>query len=158
MLSRLRCAIAVLVTLGSVAIVSAAAPPPGIDPARVKVLLHKLDAERFLTRQKADDALRSMGKDVLPFLRAELARTTSLEVRFRLSRMIDTLTIDERVPGLVKMLGHENAQFGNQAEYALRQAGVYVVPFLRKELRPTLDVQRRTRIEKIIAELSGPAR
>jgi hypothetical protein len=56
------------------------------------------------------------------------------------------------------MLGHENAQFGAQAEYALREAGACVVPLLRKELTPTLDKQRRKRIEKIIAELSGPGR
>jgi hypothetical protein len=151
------CAV-LLVILVHVAAVRAAAPPAGLDSARVKVLLHRLDAESFHTRQKADDTLRAMGKAVLPLLREERSRTASLEVRYRLDRMIHDLTIDERIPGLIQMLGHNNPQFGAQAEYALRQAGVCVVPLLKKELTPSLDGQRRKRIEKIIAELTGPGR
>ena len=156
----LRCAFVVVVVLGATPTSPAAAPPVSLSPVdapRVKALLHKLDADSFHTRQKADDALRSLGKVVLPLLNEELERTTSLEVRCRLRRMVHDLTIDERIPGLVKMLGHDNASFGEQAEYALREAGPAVVPLLRKELRPTLDAGRRKRLEKIIAELSaGP--
>ncbi len=154
--SRLCCTAVVLFPFIAVSLTHAAAPPAAVNTARVKVLLHRLDAESFHTRQRADDALRAMGKAVLPLLRQELGRTSSLEVRHRLNAMIYDLTIDERIPSLVEMLGHQNAQFGAQAEYALRQAGSCVVPLLKKELTPTLDSQRRKRIEKIIAELSAP--
>jgi hypothetical protein len=156
--SRLGCIVVLLATLVTVAPVGAVAPPAAVDSAHVKVLLHRLDADSFHTRQKADDTLRAMGNAVLPRLREELAHTTSLEVRSRLERIIHDLTIDERIGGLVQMLGHENPQFGEQAEYALRQAGTCVVPLLRKELKPSLDDLRRKRIEKIIAELSSPGR
>jgi hypothetical protein len=157
MQSRL-CCTAFLVIFVPIAGPRAAAPPVGVDGARVKVLLHRLDADSFHTRQKADDTLRAMGKVVLPMLREERGRTASLEARYRLDRMIHDLTIDERIPGLVHMLGNDNPQNFAQAEYALRQAGACVVPLLRKELKPTLDGQKRKRIEKIIAELSEVGR
>jgi hypothetical protein len=158
MVSRLSCTTVLLVILVNVAGVRGAAPPAGVDSAHVKLLLHRLDAESFHTRQKADETLRAMGKRVLPLLKEELARTSSLEVRHRLERMIHDLTIDERIPGLVKMLGDHDPRFGDQAEYTLRQAGACVVPLLQKELTPALDGQRRKRIEKIIAELTSPGR
>jgi hypothetical protein len=136
----------------------AAAPPGHFDAARVKGLLRRLDAEKFLTRQKADETLRGMGKTVLPLLREELAHTPSLEVRFRLTRMVADLTFDERVPELVHMLGNADAQFCAQAEHALRQAGASVVPLLKKELTPTLQTQQRKRLEQLIAELSATRR
>src|ERR1700733_10273847 len=123
MRSLLNCAVVAAGLLISVNPLPAAAPPAGIDPVRVAVLLHKLDADSFHIRQKADDSLRALGRKVLPLLQQELARTSSLEVRFRLRRMVEDLTIDERIPGLVKLLGHVNPQFGEQAEYALRHAG-----------------------------------
>ncbi len=156
--SRLCCMVVFLLPFVTVSVIRAAAPPAAVNSARVRVLLHRLDAESFHTRQMADETLRDMGKAVLPLLREELGRASSLEVRHRLDLMIQDLTIDERIPGLVQMLGHENAQFGAQAEYTLRQAGACVVPLLRRELTPTLDKQRRKRIERIIAELSGPGR
>jgi hypothetical protein len=156
--SRLCCTAVFFVILVSAAGLRAAAPPGGVDAAQVKVLLHRLDADSFHTRQKADDTLRAMGKAVLPMLREELARTQSLEVRYRLERIVHDLTIDERIGDLVQMLGHENGQFCDQAEYALRQAGAAVVPLLKQALKPTLDGKRRKRIEKIIAELSSTER
>jgi hypothetical protein len=156
MQSCLRWTAVIFASLFSCGPVSAVAPPGGVDSAQVKVLLHRLDADSFHTRQRADDTLRSMGKLVLPLLRDEMTRTPSLEVRYRLGRLVNDLTMDERIGDLVHMLGHENSQFGDQAEYALRQAGVFVVPLLKKELKPTLDEKRRKRIEKIIAELSSP--
>jgi hypothetical protein len=144
--------------LFAVANLPAAGPPVGIDPVTVSRLLHKLDAENFHVRQKADDTLRSMGKKVLPLLRGELTRTNSLEVRARLTRMVEDLTFDERVPGLVKQLGHVNPMVGDHAEFTLRQAGASVVPLLRKELTPSLDVDQRKRLEKIIDDLSAQLR
>jgi hypothetical protein len=164
MRSLLRCTFVALVFFATTGNLRAAAPPAGLDLLEVRRMLRKLDADSFHTRQKADDALRAMGKGVVPLLTAERERTSSLEVRSRLSRMIHDLTIDERIPSLVQMLDHANPQFGAQAEFALRQAGASVVPLLQKELR---DLQghtepnvatRRKRLEKIIAELSMPRR
>jgi hypothetical protein len=140
--------------LCNVAALTAAAPPARIDPAGVKVLLHKLDADSFHVRQKADETLRKLGKKVVPMLEQELARTESVEVRFRLRHMVEDLTIDQRIPGLVKLLGHTNPQFCDQAEFALRQAGASAVPLLRKELKSSLDTEQRKRLEKIIDDLA----
>ncbi len=154
MQSLLRYIAIAIVTFSTVASLAAVAPPANIDISRVKVLLHNLDAESFRTRQQADESLRALGKPVLPLLREERGRTASLEVRFRLDRIVHDLTLDERIPDLVQMLGHEDTQFRDRAEYALRQAGAAVVPLLQQQLKPALDVKRRKKIEKIIAELS----
>ena len=150
MQTRLACAFVVaLATLAP-----AAAPPNGPDAKHVGVLLRRLDSDRFSTRLRADNELRSMGKPVLPHLRAEQARTKSPEVRDRLTVMIRDLTIDERVGQLVKLLGDKDARMRASADYALRQAGAGVVPLLKKEMGPALGGAQRKQIEKIIAELT----
>ena len=118
------------------------------------MLLHRLDADQFSTRLRADGELRAMGKRVLPLLRAEQARTDSAEVRDRLTVMIRDLTIDERVAQLVVMLGNKNTLERDRAEYALHLAGAGVVPLLRREMRPELGDEQKKRIGKIIAELT----
>jgi HEAT repeat protein len=150
MKSVLSCA---LVLLAATA-VDAAAPPGGVDRARVKVLLRRLDADNFFTRHRADLALRALGKPVLPLLREERARTMSFEVRDRLDRMLADLTFDEQVAHLVRLLGHARSDYRDQAECALRQTGPTVVPLLKKELAGELDAHSRQRLEKIVAELS----
>jgi hypothetical protein len=95
---------------------------------------------------------------VLPLLRAEHRRTTSPEVRHRLDLMMRDLTFDEQIPGLVQLLGHANTAFRDQADRILRQAGVSIVPLLKKELNHELNADGRARLEKIIAELSTPRR
>jgi hypothetical protein len=135
----------------------AAAPPAGVDRARVRVLLRKLDADSFSTRQRADEALRAMGEPVLPLLRAERERTPSLEVRDRLDRMVRDLTFDQ-VARLVRLLGHANPRYRDLADRALRQSGSSVLPLLRKELRAGLDAQCRARLERIITDLTGARR
>jgi len=133
----------------------AAAPPARVDPALLGGLFRKLDAEDFFVRQKADADLRAMGKRVVAALREEMDRTRSLEVRWRLSRMVHDLTIDERVGDLVRLLNDSDAHMRERAGYALRQAGPGVVPLLRKELKPELASEQRRRLEKIITELAG---
>ncbi len=150
------CAKALLVTIAVAGFVRAAAPPARVDPVRVRVLLRKLDAENFFTRQRADETLRRLGKPVLPLLRAERERTTSLEVRDRLDRMLRDLTYDEQVADLVRMLGHASRENRDQADQVLRRSGPAVVPLLKKELQGDLDGRCRARLEKIIAELSRP--
>jgi hypothetical protein len=153
-----RCALSLFVGIVVVGPASAAAPPGRVDPARVKVLLRKLDAESFFTRQRADQALRAMGKPVLPLLRAERERTKSLEVRDRIDRMVRDLTYDEQIAGLVRLLGHTNRQYREHADRALRQAGADVVPILKNELKGEMGVEGRARLEKIIAALSAQQR
>src|SRR5262245_28032019 len=121
------------------ACVLAAAPAAHIDLARVKTLLRRLDHDAFSARQRADEALRALGKPVVPYLKDELGRTRSLEVRWRLTRMVHHLTIDERVGTLVQLLGDGDAETRTRADWALREGGAAVVPLLRKELRPGLS-------------------
>jgi hypothetical protein len=133
-----------------------AAAPPQVDTARISTLVRKLDSDRFAVRQKADLALRACGKGVIPQLHTELEKTTSLEVRWRLRKMIHDLTIDERLGELINQLGNKEAQARAIADWELRKCGEGVVPLLRKELKPGLDPVRRQHLEKIIAELSAP--
>ena len=141
-------------SLLALAAAHAAAPPAPVDRCLVADLLRKLDHDRFDTRQRADQALRRLGKPALPLLRAELERTSSVEVRYRLKRMVHDLTIDERLPELIQQLGHSRPEFRALAGWELRQAGAAVVPLLEKELKAGLDAERRRQLEKIIAELA----
>jgi HEAT repeat protein len=154
----LSCAAAVVALAALSAPLFAAAVPVSVNPARVKVLLKKLDADNFFVRQKADKALRAMGKPVLPLLKAEREKTKSLEVRYRLDRMMQDLTYDERIAEWVRLLGHANPQYREQAGQALRHAGTDVLPILKRELNSDLDAQGKARLEKIIDELSGVRR
>jgi hypothetical protein len=78
------------------AALQAAAPPERIDAARVKALLRRLDDEDFFVRQKADEDLRVFGRAVQSLLVAERERSRSLEVRWRLGRILHDLTLDRR--------------------------------------------------------------
>lgn len=151
------CALALLATVAAGSL-QAAGPPVGVDRARVKVLLRRLDADNFFTRQRADEALRALGKPVLPLLREERERTTSFEVRDRLDRMLRDLTYDEEVSRLVRLLGHANPQFRDLAARALRQSGTSVLPLLRREFEAERDLQARNRLAQIITELSVVSR
>src|SRR5690349_16541736 len=117
----------------------AAAPPAGLDPDRVQALLRRLDHDRFEVRQRADEALRACGRAVVPCLRSEIERARSLEVRWRLGRIVHDLTMDERVGPLVQLLGDGDPQTRERADWALRRGGAAVVPLLRKELRGDLS-------------------
>ena len=152
----LSCALGLVVPLTTS--LPAAAPPASPSPARVEVLLRQLDDDNFFTRLRADNSLRAMGKPVLPLLRAERERTTSLEVRERLDRMLRDLTFDEQVPNLVRLLSHANTQFRDQAEGVLLRASTSIVPLLKKELKGESNAEGRARLERIIAELSGQRR
>jgi hypothetical protein len=130
----------------------AAAPP---DRGRhVAELVRQLDDDRFTVRQRADRALRKLGRPVVPQLRLELEHTKSVEVRWRLTRIIYDLTVDERLPDLIRALGDSHADLREMADWELRRYGKAIVPLLRKELTAKLDKDRRVRLERIIAELS----
>src|SRR5689334_12414904 len=101
----------------------AAAPPGGLDPARVRALVRRLDHDSFEARQRADESLRALGKQAVPYLREEVERARSLEVRWRLGRIVHDLTIDERVGALVHLLADGDAQTRERADWALRQGG-----------------------------------
>lgn len=153
MYPRLTCSLALL--LAAAPLLSAAAPVTVPDPALLRGLFRQLDADSFPTRQKADAALRRLGKAALAPLRAEMERTKSLEVRWRLGRIVHDLTMDERIEQLVRLLGDSDAQIRARADFAIRTAGAPVVPLLQRELRPTLVGEPRQRIERLIVELSS---
>ncbi|MFO0926745.1 MAG: hypothetical protein U0736_06845 [Gemmataceae bacterium] len=149
--------------LGSVLVIAAAlpafaaAPHRAPDPAAVAALLRKLDADSFPTRQRADAALRRLGKTVLPRLREEIEQTKSLEVKWRLGRIVHDLTMDERIEELVQLLGDSDAQVRARADFEIRRVGAPVVPLLQRELRPTLVGEPRQRVERLIADLDRSA-
>lgn len=138
------------------ALAPAAGPPNRVDRVRLGELFNQLDDDAFAVRHKADGEIRGMGKVALPALKAELARTKSLEVRTRLRRIVADLSFDERVDGLVKLLGDHDTLTRERAAWTLRQAGTAVVPMLQKVLSPEMPREQRTRVEKIIAELAPP--
>jgi hypothetical protein len=130
------------------------AAPPADPASRIETLLAQLDDDAFDVRLAADCTLRQCGKGVLPRLRQVLETTDSVEIRKRLEAIVYHLTADERVPDLIRQLGDSRSDFREQADWELRSYGASVVPFLRRELSPSLDRDRRERIEKIIADLS----
>lgn len=136
----------------------AAAPPRPLDSAQVQNLLKRLDADNFHIRQRADQSLRDLGKSVLPYLREEMNRTRSLEVRWRLGRIVHDLTLDERIHSLVQLLADRDLKTRERADWTLRQAGSAVVPLLEQQLKPELSLEQRKRIRQIIAELSSENR
>src|SRR5262245_23424911 len=95
---RAACAV---VALLAPATLHAAAPPKMIDTGRVQALLRNLDDDDFHVRQQADEELRVIARDVRPLLEAERKRTRSPEVRWRLGRILDDLSLDRRVETLV---------------------------------------------------------
>lgn len=134
----------------------AAAPPRQVDSDRVTVLLQMLDDDDFETRRAADDELRTLGRAVLPYLHDEHLRTASLEVRDRLGRMIRDLTVDERVPDLVKMLTHAEGRFRIHAAHCLRQLGPDQLPALEAALDRAASPSGRQLLQQLIAELKSP--
>jgi hypothetical protein len=135
----------------------AVAPPP-LDAARVAALVKKLDADAFRTRQKADDALRALGRPALPFIRGELARARSFEVCHRLRLIEQHLTADDNVAELVKLLGHSDKKLHQHAGQALRNGGTSALPALRRELDKDLSPEQRKRLKKVIDDVSAARR
>jgi hypothetical protein len=133
-----------------------AVAPPNVGRARVAALVERMDDNRFSVRQNADRALRRMGRRAVPILQQELAAATSVEVQKRLRHIIHDLTVDQRMPDLMRRLADGAAH--EAAAWELRRYGKAIVPLLKKELKPGLPGDQRQRVEKIIAELSTPAR
>jgi hypothetical protein len=147
---------AALVLIPAAGMLGHAAAPPVVSAARIAPLIEKLDHDRFNVRERADRDLRKFGSRVVGLLRTEMARSSSVEVRRRLRRMIQHLTIGARVPALVKELGHSESHIQALAAWELRRGGKTVVPLLKKELKGSLSKEHRQRVEAIIAELSAP--
>jgi hypothetical protein len=154
MLPVLRGAAALTALVALTATAVAVGPPPASTAGRVAALVKKLDADAFRTRQRADNALRAMGPAVLPYVREELSRTRSFEVRHRLGLIEKHLTADDHISGLVQELGHSDKRIFEHADRTLRNNGPAVVPLLRKELNGNLTARHRQRLEKIIDDLS----
>jgi hypothetical protein len=147
-----RFAVAALLVAASLG--RAAAPPVGVDCARVSALLQALDDDDFDTRQSADEELRGMGRAVVAYLQEEHLRTPSPEVKARLGFMIRDLTLGERIPELVKMLSHADGRFRSHAEVTLRKVSVEDLPALEAELVKGRPECRRI-IQRIIADVSA---
>lgn len=149
---RVLCAVALVVALPSQ--LPAVAPFSSPSAPHVQKLLRQLDHEDFHVRQRADDELRSLGTTVRSYVTAELGRTRSLEVRWRLGRILQEMSLDERVEVLVRLLGNKNSLAQDRAEWALRQSGPAVVPLLRNVMKLDPSAAQRQRVQKIIAEFT----
>jgi hypothetical protein len=158
MLPVLRGAAALTALIALTVTAGAAGPPPASTAASVATLIKKLDADSFRTRQRADSALRAMGPAVLPYVREELARTRSFEVRHRLQLIEGHLTAGDRISALVHELGHSDKRIARHADQTLRNNGPAVVPLLKKELNDGMTAKHRQRLEKIIDDLSETSR
>ncbi len=62
--------------------------PAAVDPRRVQRLIDELDSDDWQTRHRATEALTRMGPQVLPALRAALARDLSAEARMRIEGIL----------------------------------------------------------------------
>lgn len=158
MLPVVRGALALLAASAALATARAVAPPPRLDLAHVAALFKKLDADAFRTRQRADDALRALGRPALPLIRDELARTRSFEVRHRLRLIEQHLTTDDNLAELVRLLGHSDRKLQQHAGQTLRNAGAAALPVMRRELGKPLPAEHRKRLEKVIADVSAMTR
>jgi RNA polymerase sigma factor (sigma-70 family) len=65
---------------------------PALDQGRIVQLVKSLDSERFGEREKARKELERLGEAAEPALRKALAGQPSVEVRQRLSRLLEGLT------------------------------------------------------------------
>jgi len=138
---------------------SADAPPKKLSAEEVRKLVRQLDDDNFAVRQQADAALRKAGKDVVPLLRKELARTKSVEVRKRLRQIVGSPPppeLDEKqIRKLIHQLGDDAFDVRQNATNQLVVAGKKFVPLLRKELAAAKDLEIRCRLEKILKDIDG---
>jgi WD40 repeat protein len=65
---------------------------PAPDERRISEHIEKLDSDGFATREEAERKLREIGARAEPALRQELAKTTSLERKLRIQRVLDSIT------------------------------------------------------------------
>jgi hypothetical protein len=144
-----------LVLLCALAPIPARGAAPPASTAEIAALIAKLDNDRFTVRRRADEALRQYGQAILPVLRAHLASTTSVEVRLRLTAMIDDLSAEDRVRELVRQLGDKREEYRTSADWELRRYGKIIVPMLKKELAAIPSAPQRKQVERLIADLGG---
>jgi hypothetical protein len=81
--------------------VAALTPAQETEAAR---LVRDLDHRRFPVREQAARALAALGEGVVPVLKKSLAANPPLEVRRRLSELIESLTSPARTPAQVQAL------------------------------------------------------
>jgi hypothetical protein len=144
---------AALLLFAGVGLVSA--QPAEAD--KVRALVRQLDDDKFEVRDKAEASLRKLGKKVLPQLKAELARTKSVEVRRRLQQLVGEMAPaapKSRVADLVRMLGDDRFEVRQRATRELVVLGRAAIPELRKELEKTGDPEVRTRLTVILRQIA----
>jgi HEAT repeat protein len=125
------------------------------EPEKVRQLVRDLDDDCFDIRERAERDLARLGKEVIPLLEEELTRVESLEVRWRLHRLLDTLGgVERRVQPLLKQLADDRFSKRQEADEQLRRFGKEILPVLKKTLQTTSDLETRRRLNKIIEDLS----
>jgi hypothetical protein len=74
----------------------AARKPP--DDAQVRQWVAGLDAQRFAAREMAEKSLRELGSQAEPFLRAELKRVPTPEVKERITKLLADIDAAKPTP------------------------------------------------------------
>jgi hypothetical protein len=130
------------------------AGPLAPDAVRVRQLVERLDDDSFDVRQQADAELRRLGRPVLPLLEAALPSAPSLEVRWRLGRILDLVGGDERRARLlVQQLGDDSYTKREEADRELRKMGKKALAAI--EAIPVEDPEVLRRLNHIRKKLAA---
>jgi hypothetical protein len=140
---------------------------PALLPAQedlekmVSRLVRQLDSEDPATQEEAARTLESLGAKALPSLERSAqeasARVRELTVKIR-ARILAT---DEslrkgRLRDLVDALASESLDVRTEAMKEISRLGGITVPFLRKALRESADLEVQERLKELLRELDLP--
>jgi HEAT repeat protein len=142
-----------LIVLLALAAPALAAEP---DPKKVRDLVKQLDDDEFDVREKADAALRKLGKDALPLLRKELTAAPSAEVRKRLDRIVSELDRDplrEKVQALVPGLIADDFATRERSTTELVRLGKDALPHIKRELEQVTDPEAQQRLKRVVKQI-----
>jgi hypothetical protein len=143
--------LAVLAAVGTLPAVGQAPP----DEKRVAALVRDLNSDKFADRERAEKALRKLGKVALPLLRKELARSKALEQRRRLEKLVREFDPPEvryrkRLRELLPALSNDRFDVRQAATRELVAMGKGAVPLMIEEMQKAGDAEVRRRLEAAV--------
>ncbi len=128
---------------------------PPLDEKRVAALVRDLGSDRFAERERAEKALRKLGKAALPLLRKELARSKALEQRRRLEKLVREFDPPEvryrkRLRELLPALSNDRFDVREAATRELVAMGKPAVPLMIEQMQKAGDAEVRRRLEAAV--------
>jgi hypothetical protein len=134
---------------------SAAASQP-LDTDQIRVLIEKLDDDRYDVRERAERELRKQPASLVPVLEQAAEKADSMEVRWRLGRVLEVVGgMERKVRMLLRQLTHESYSKREQADQELRKLGPKALPLLKKEIAVVRDAEATRRLQRIVNHLMG---